>query len=81
METTCDNVEGFRYKDAVIDNFAPIESQKVWEGEGQRYWLNKQFWSGSGGDIFVFIGGEGQESCGRLTSKVLHHSLLCRITC
>ena len=28
-------------------------------GEGQRYWLNKQFWGGKGFPIFVYIGGEG----------------------
>ena len=39
--TDCENVEVFRFKDAVIDNFSPINEQKLWEGEGQRYWLNK----------------------------------------
>lgn len=39
--TDCENVEEFRFKGAVIDNFAPINEQKLWEGEGQRYWLNK----------------------------------------
>jgi len=28
-------------------------------GDGQRYWLNKQFWGGKGFPIFVYIGGEG----------------------
>jgi hypothetical protein len=46
--TTCENVEVFWYKDAVIDNFSPINNQQKWEGEGQRYWVNKQFWGGEG---------------------------------
>jgi hypothetical protein len=25
----------------VLDNFSPINEQQLWEGEGQRYWLNK----------------------------------------
>lgn len=69
-ETTCENVEVFRFTGAVIDNFAPIQKQKFWEGEGQRYWINQQFWGGPGHPVFVFIGGEGQESCSRLTSKM-----------
>jgi hypothetical protein len=69
--TSCENVEVFYYKEAVIDNFAPINNQKIWEGAGQRYWVNKQFWTGPGAPVFVFIGGEGEESCRRLTSKVL----------
>ena len=39
--TDCEHVEEFRFKEAVIDNFSPINEQKLWEGEGQRYWLNK----------------------------------------
>jgi hypothetical protein len=39
--TDCEHVEEFRFKEAVIDNFSPINDQKLWEGEGQRYWLNK----------------------------------------
>lgn len=39
--TDCEHVEEFRFKQAVIDNFSPINEQKLWEGEGQRYWLNK----------------------------------------
>lgn len=70
MNTTCDNVEQYWYKDAVVDNFASAEDVKNWAGLGQRYWLNKQFWSGPGAPIFVFIGGEGEESCARLTSKM-----------
>lgn len=32
--------------------------------------MNKQFWGGVGFPIFVFIGGEGSETCTRLTSKM-----------
>lgn len=74
--TSCENVEVFYYKEAVIDNFAPINNQKIWEGAGQRYWVNKQFWTGPGAPVFVFIGGEGEESCRRLTSKVLFFAIL-----
>jgi serine protease 16 len=73
--TTCEGVEEFRFTDAVIDNFAPIQGQQKWQGEGQRYWLNKQFWGGAGYPVFVFIGGEGQESCTRLTSKMYLYDL------
>jgi len=73
--TICANVEQYWFKEAVVDNFAPIERQQYWANEGQRYWLNKQFWSGPGAPIFVFIGGEGQESCGRLTSKMYMYTL------
>lgn len=73
--TTCENVEEFRFTDAVIDNFAPIQNQQKWEGEGQRYWVNKEFWGGAGHPVFVFIGGEGQESCSRLTSKMYLYDL------
>ena len=73
--TTCDNVEQYWYKDAIVDNFASVEDQKHWAGEGQRYWLNKQFWSGPGAPIFVFIGGEGQESCARLTNHMYLYNL------
>ncbi|CAM9203301.1 unnamed protein product, partial [Ectocarpus fasciculatus] len=65
----------FRFTDAVIDNFAPIQNQKTWEGEGQRYWVNKEFWGGAGHPMFVFIGGEGEESCSRLTSKMYVYEL------
>jgi poly(3-hydroxybutyrate) depolymerase len=29
-----------------------------------------EFWAGPGAPVFVFIGGEGQESCSRLTSRM-----------
>ena len=68
--TSCPNVEEYYYKEAIVDNFAAVEDQKAWAGEGQRYWLNKEFWGGPGAPIFVFIGGEGQESCSRLTDRM-----------
>jgi hypothetical protein len=73
--TTCENVEQFWYKDAVIDNFAPIVDQRKWEGDGQRYWMNKQFWGGKDFPIFVYIGGEGAESCSRLTNRMYAYNL------
>lgn len=66
---SCDNVKEYRYNDAVVDNFAPIDKQQKWY-EGQRYWLNRQFWGGPGAPIFVYIGGEGAESCSRLTDHM-----------
>ena len=65
----CQNVTTHWFRDAVIDNFAPISKQRKWIGKGQRYYLNKQFWGGNGYPIFVFIGGEGEERCTRLTNK------------
>jgi hypothetical protein len=80
-DSECPNVSAFRYTEAVIDNFASLNEQKFWDGEGQRYWLNEEFWGGPGYPVFVFIGGEWVESCYRLTSSVrdslsLHHTLL-----
>lgn len=72
---SCDGIEELRFKGAVIDNFAPLQQQKFWEGDGQRYWINKQFWGGEGFPMFVFIGGEGQESCSRLTSRMYMYQL------
>ena len=37
--------------------------------------MNKEFWSGPGAPIFVYIGGEGQESCRHLSSSMFIHSL------
>lgn len=73
--STCDNVTEHYYSDAVIDNFAPIEYQQKWYNLGQRYWLNKQFFAGNNYPIFVFIGGEGEESCTRLTDKMYLYQL------
>jgi mevalonate pyrophosphate decarboxylase len=39
--TECEHVQEFRFTQAVLDNFSPINEQQLWEGEGQRYWLNK----------------------------------------
>lgn len=72
---TCDNIPELWFKDAVVDNFAPIEKQVKWAGNGQRYWANKEFWGGAGFPIFVFIGGEGQESCSRLTNRMYVYQL------
>lgn len=71
----CDDVQEYYFNKAIIDNFAPIQDQKYWEGTGQRYWLNKQFWGGIGFPIFVFIGGEGEESCSRLTNRMYAYNL------
>jgi len=73
--TTCENVDELWFGDAVQDNFAPINYQKKWEGKGQRYFENKEFWGGKGHPIFVFIGGEGQESCSRLTDRMYVYDL------
>lgn len=59
----------------MVDNFAPIEYQQRWAGQGQRYWLNRQFWGGEGYPIFVFIGGEGEEKCTRLTDYMYMFNL------
>ena len=75
VQTSCDGIEELRFTDAVVDNFAPIESQVKWAGEGQRYWINKENWGGKGYPIFVFIGGEGAEACTRLTSKMYIYEL------
>jgi hypothetical protein len=73
-DSECPNVSEFRYTEAVIDNFASLNEQKFWDGEGQRYWLNEEFWGGPGYPVFVFIGGEWVESCYRLTSSVRHNN-------
>lgn len=74
-DTTCPNVYEYRYTEAVIDNFASLNEQEYWEGEGQRYWLNEEFWGGVGYPVFVFIGGEWVESCNRLTSSQYMYQL------
>lgn len=43
-EEVCANVANLRFTGAVIDNFAPVEEQQFWEGEGQRYWVNQELW-------------------------------------
>lgn len=73
--SSCPDVEQYWYSGALIDNFAPANEQKPWQGKGQRYWLNKQFWAGENAPIFVFIGGEGEESCARLSNKMYMYDL------
>ena len=34
----CDGIEEYRFSGAIVDNFAPTNSQKVWANGGQRYW-------------------------------------------
>ncbi len=70
ITTTCPDVEQYWYKDAIVDNFAPANSKVKWANQGQRYWLNKRFWAGENAPIFVFIGGEGAEACGRLGPRM-----------
>jgi hypothetical protein len=55
---SCANVTELRFTQGVQDNFAAVEQQSPWVGEGQRYWLNEELWGGEGFPIFVFIGGE-----------------------
>jgi hypothetical protein len=72
---SCDNVTENWFTGAIIDNFAPVEKQKNWYGRGQRYFVNKQFWGGNNYPIFVFIGGEGEEKCTRLTASMYMYTL------
>ena len=71
----CGPVVEYYFKEAVVDNFAPVEKQTYWAGSGQRYWLNKEFFGGKGSPILVFIGGEGQETCTRLSSRMYAYNL------
>ncbi len=73
--TSCENVKQYWFKEAVLDNFAPVENQQHWAGDGQRYWINKDLWGGVDFPIFVFIGGEGEESCSRLTDYLYMYNL------
>jgi hypothetical protein len=73
--TSCENTQEYRFAGAVVDNFAPINAQTYWSNGGQRYWINKELWGGEGYPIFVFIGGEGQESCSRLSNKMYMYNL------
>ena len=75
-DTECTDVQEYRYTQAIIDNFAPLNQQFYWDGEGQRYWINEKLWGGIGYPIFVFIGGEWVESCKTLTDSVSHLSFL-----
>ncbi|KAJ1444099.1 peptidase S28 [Ochromonadaceae sp. CCMP2298] len=73
--TTCADVDQYWFKEAVVDNFAPVQEQQLWAGEGQRYWVNRKFWAGTGAPILVYIGGEGEESCSRLTDHMYAYQL------
>ncbi len=68
--STCPDVEQYWFKDAYVDNFAPADKMQPWQGQGQRFWLNKKFFAGANAPIFVFIGGEGEESCARLGPRM-----------
>ena len=71
----CGDVEEFYFDGAVIDNFAPANNQETWRSKGQRYFMNRKFWAGAGAPIFVFIGGEGEESCQRLSENLYMYEL------
>mmetsp|Transcript_7596 Transcript_7596/g.12623 ORF Transcript_7596/g.12623 Transcript_7596/m.12623 type:complete len:501 (-) Transcript_7596:426-1928(-) len=73
--TDCSEVEQYWFKGAVVDNFADAQNQRHWVGDGQRYWLNRQFWGGPDFPVFVYIGGEGEESCSRLTDHMYAYDL------
>lgn len=75
FESGCENVTLYYYKNAVVDNFAPVEAQETWYGNGQRYWVNPTNWGGPGYPVFVYIGGEGQESCTTLTDWSVMYAL------
>ena len=74
----CENIEQHYFQDAIIDNFDGSDRLRKWEGDGQRYWLNKELWGGVGYPIFVFIGGEGEEACGRLAKDKSYMYTLAR---
>lgn len=71
----CPDVESLFFDEAVKDNFAPPAETAEKEHWSQRYWINKKLWSGVGGPIFVFIGGEGAESCKRLGPSLFMYQL------
>ena len=60
----CEAIDSLLFK-GTIDNFASAEDQTKWEG-AQRYWINSNLWGGPGYPVFVFIGGEWEESCDTL---------------
>jgi len=66
----CDDVEERTFDGAHVDNFSP--SSGTWK---QRYFINRKLWAGKGAPIFVFIGGEGEEGCGRLTNRMSLYEL------
>ena len=58
----CLPVRSLYYNGSVLDNFASTDDQIPWTGS-QRYWINEELWGGPGYPVFVFIGGEWEESC------------------
>ena len=44
--------------DQLLDHFDP-KNKQVWQ---QRYWVNASNWDKDSGPVFLFIGGEGEES-------------------
>ena len=72
---TCDNVQEYYFHDAIQDNFASAPDIKRWEGKGQRYFMNDIHWGGPGAPIFLYIGGEGPESCNHLTESMFVYTL------
>jgi hypothetical protein len=71
---SCEHVQELWFGGAIQDNFAAVVDQKKWENKGQRYFVNKEFWNKKG-PIFVFIGGEGEEQCTRLTDHMWLYDL------
>lgn len=59
----CGNVTTNFFPRAVKDNFAVPSQQELWDGKGQRYFINDQFWEEPGGPVFVYIVGEAPVSC------------------
>jgi hypothetical protein len=74
-DDACGNSKEFYFKEALIDNFASAEEAKFWVGDGQRYWINEELFLGEGYPIFVFIGGEGEENCRRLSDGYYFYDL------
>lgn len=70
-------IQELRFSEAVIDNFAPIESQRTWNGPGggQRYWVNTRFCSSRCSNVFIYIGGEGPESGKHISEGSFIHDL------
>ena len=42
LTTTCEGIPEQWFADAVVDNFAPVEQQTKWAGQGQRFWTNSK---------------------------------------
>ena len=74
-DSGCGNSVQYYYNAQIVDHFAPANQQVKWTGNGQRYWMNKQFWGGPGYPIFLYIGGEGEESCYTLTGGLYMYNL------